>query len=103
MGGGVYGTEGPGGKDGGEEGDALHRCVCREVSTGAALLSKVRGDLTAVERLCRGEAKATNEVRWYCYLCCDICTVISGIVLPLFLGKGGIASACEELVFQHDG
>lgn len=46
-----------------DEGDALHRCLCREVSTGSALLSKVRGDLVSVEKLCKGEAKATNEVR----------------------------------------
>ncbi|CAN0486057.1 unnamed protein product, partial [Hapterophycus canaliculatus] len=45
-----------------EEGDALHRCLRREVSTGSALLVKVRGDLMSVEKLCRGEAKATNEV-----------------------------------------
>lgn len=45
-----------------DEGDALHRCLCREVAMGAALLSKIRSDLTAVEMLCRGEAKATNEV-----------------------------------------
>lgn len=51
------------GKNDSEEGDALHRCLCREVATGSALLSKVRGDLVAVEKLCRGEAKATNEVR----------------------------------------
>ena len=50
------------GKDDAEEGDALHRCLRREVSTGSLLLSKVRGDLTAVGNLCRGEAKATNEV-----------------------------------------
>lgn len=57
--------DGTGGKDktDSEDGDALHRCLCREVSTGSALLSKVRGDLVAVEKLCRGEVKATNEVR----------------------------------------
>lgn len=49
-------------EDGAEDGDALHRCLCREVATGASLLSKVRSDLTAVARLCRGESKATNEV-----------------------------------------
>lgn len=46
-----------------DEGDALHRCLCREVSTGSALLSKVRGDLVSVEKLCKGDTKATNEVR----------------------------------------
>lgn len=45
-----------------EEGDALHRCLRREVSTGSTLLAKVRGDLMSVEKLCKGEAKATNEV-----------------------------------------
>lgn len=51
-----------------DEGDALHRCLCREVSTGSALLSKVRGDLLSVEKLCKGEAKATNEVRGCCFM-----------------------------------
>ena len=51
------------GNDGSEEADALHRCLCRELSTGSTLLSKVRGDLASVERLCKGEAKATNDVR----------------------------------------
>ncbi|CAM9805076.1 unnamed protein product, partial [Ectocarpus sp. 8 AP-2014] len=41
----------------------LHRCLCREVSTASALLCRVRGDLVSVEKLCRGEMKATNEVR----------------------------------------
>lgn len=56
------------GKSDSDEGDALHRCLFREVSTGSSLLSKVRGDLVSVEQLCKGEAKATNEVglRW-CY------------------------------------
>lgn len=54
------------GKASADEGDALHRCLCREVSTGLALLSKVRGDLVSVEKLCKGEAKATNEVRGCC-------------------------------------
>lgn len=56
------------GKSDSDDGDALHRCLCREVSTGSALLSKVRGDLVSVEKLCKGEAKATNEVRlpWCC-------------------------------------
>lgn len=62
MGEGAY-SDGGADKDGAEEGDALHRCLCREVSTGSALLSKVRGDLVAVEKLCRGETKVTNEVR----------------------------------------
>ena len=66
VGGGNYGEEGASGKDDAEEGDALHRCLWREVSTGSALLSKVRSDLTAVGKLCRGEAKATNEV-FYAY------------------------------------
>lgn len=47
-----------------EEGDALHRCLCREVMTGSSLLSKVRGDLMEVDKLCRGELKATNKVRF---------------------------------------
>ncbi|CAM9106263.1 unnamed protein product [Ectocarpus fasciculatus] len=50
-------------QDDSEEGDALHRCLCREVSTASALLGRVRGDLLSVEKLCRGEIKATNEVR----------------------------------------
>lgn len=49
-------------QDDSEEGDALHRCLCREVSTASALLGRVRGDLLSVEKLCRGEIKATNEV-----------------------------------------
>lgn len=56
------------GKDDSDDGDALHRCLCREVSTGSALLSKVRGDLMSVEKLCKGEAKATNEVRVFASL-----------------------------------
>ncbi|CAM9536041.1 unnamed protein product [Choristocarpus tenellus] len=46
-----------------EEGDALHRCLCREMATGSSLLAKVRADLTAVQKLCKGDIKATNEVR----------------------------------------
>lgn len=48
-----------------DEGDALHRCLCREVATGSALLGKVRSDLAAVARLCQGEVQATNEVGGY--------------------------------------
>lgn len=51
------------GSDEAEEGDALHRCLFREITTGSMLLSKVRNDLAAVKKLCMGEAKATNEVR----------------------------------------
>lgn len=54
-----------------EEGNALHRCLSREIAIGTTLLFKVRGDLEAVEQLCRGEAKATNEASpcvWVLYL-----------------------------------
>ncbi|CAM9128550.1 unnamed protein product [Discosporangium mesarthrocarpum] len=46
-----------------DERDALHRCLARELSTGSSLLARVRADLTAVQNLCKGETKATNEVR----------------------------------------
>ena len=66
--GGAYGSSGNtagigvAGSNEAKEGDALYRCLCREVSTGSTLLLKVRDDLMAVEKLCKGEAKATNEV-----------------------------------------
>ncbi|KAG5186150.1 dynein heavy chain [Tribonema minus] len=48
--------------DGGA-GDALHRCLRREVARGAALLAAVRCDLERVRAVARGAAKATNETR----------------------------------------
>jgi dynein heavy chain 1, cytosolic len=43
--------------------DALHRCMCRELARGAALLARVRTDLALVTAVCRGSSKPTNEAR----------------------------------------
>lgn len=80
-----------------EDGDALHRCLCREVATGSALLSKVRADLMAVESLCRGEAKATNEVRW------GVRTRVETILCPASFLRGVVRGLTflRKILFKH--
>ena len=43
--------------------DPLWRCINRENEVARSLIKKVRADLQKLEQMCKGEVKATNDLR----------------------------------------